>query len=70
MSPPAGGANVALQGILNHPPSLATGPAAEVLRLRTWLEETLAKHSNRTVERILDALRVARGALYVDCYLR
>jgi uncharacterized protein (DUF58 family) len=32
MSPAAGGANVALQGILNHPPSLATGPAADVLR--------------------------------------
>jgi uncharacterized protein (DUF58 family) len=32
MSPPAGGANLALQGILNHPPSLAMGPAADVLR--------------------------------------
>ena len=32
MSPPAGGANVALHGILNQPPSLATGPAADVLR--------------------------------------
>ena len=26
--------------------------AAEVLRLRTWLEETLSKHSNRTVEEV------------------
>lgn len=26
--------------------------AAEVLRLRTWLEETLAKHSNRTPEEV------------------
>jgi ATP-dependent Clp protease protease subunit len=26
--------------------------AAEVLRLRTWLEETLSKHSNRTVEQV------------------
>jgi ATP-dependent Clp protease protease subunit len=26
--------------------------AAEVLRMRTWLEETLAKHSNRTPEQI------------------
>ncbi len=26
--------------------------AAEVLRLRTWLEETLSKHSNKTVEEV------------------
>tara|TARA_R100001129_G_C5244055_1_gene226370 strand:- start:260 stop:883 length:624 start_codon:yes stop_codon:yes gene_type:complete len=26
--------------------------AAEVLRLRTWLEETLSKHSNRTAEQV------------------
>jgi ATP-dependent Clp protease protease subunit len=26
--------------------------AAEVLRMRTWLEETLAKHSNRTQEQV------------------
>ena len=26
--------------------------AAEILRMRTWLEETLAKHSNRTVEEV------------------
>ena len=26
--------------------------------------------SERTADRILDALRMARGALYVDCYLR
>jgi ATP-dependent Clp protease protease subunit len=26
--------------------------AFEVLRMRTWLEETLAKHSNRTVEQV------------------
>jgi ATP-dependent Clp protease protease subunit len=26
--------------------------AAEILRMRTWLEETLAKHSNRTVEQV------------------
>ena len=26
--------------------------AAEVLRLRTWLEETLARHSNKTVEEV------------------
>jgi ATP-dependent Clp protease protease subunit len=26
--------------------------AAEVLRLRTWLEETLSKHSNRTPEQV------------------
>ncbi len=32
MSPPAERANTALRGILNHPPSLATGPAADVLR--------------------------------------
>jgi len=32
MSTPPGSANAALRGILNHPPSLATGPAADVLR--------------------------------------
>ena len=26
--------------------------AAEILRMRTWLEETLAKHSNRSVEQV------------------
>ncbi len=26
--------------------------AAEILRMRTWLEETLAKHSNRAVEQV------------------
>ncbi|GAA4669956.1 ATP-dependent Clp protease proteolytic subunit [Frondihabitans cladoniiphilus] len=26
--------------------------AAEVLRMRTWLEETLSKHSNRTMEQV------------------
>ncbi|MFC5859669.1 ATP-dependent Clp protease proteolytic subunit [Agromyces flavus] len=26
--------------------------AAEILRMRTWLEETLAKHSNRTMEQV------------------
>jgi ATP-dependent Clp protease protease subunit len=26
--------------------------AAEILRMRTWLEETLSKHSNRTVEQV------------------
>ncbi|MEB4616026.1 ATP-dependent Clp protease proteolytic subunit [Leucobacter sp. M11] len=28
--------------------------AAEILRMREWLEETLSKHSNRTVEQIHD----------------
>ena len=32
MSRAPGGANVALQGILHQPPSLATGPASDVLR--------------------------------------
>jgi uncharacterized protein (DUF58 family) len=32
MSAPAGNTTSALRGILNHPPSLATGPAADVLR--------------------------------------
>ena len=26
--------------------------AAEILRMRTWLEETLAKHSNKTQEEV------------------
>jgi uncharacterized protein (DUF58 family) len=32
MSPTPAGGNTALRGILNHPPSLATGPAADILR--------------------------------------
>jgi ATP-dependent Clp protease protease subunit len=48
--------------ILIHQPATSGGSggqasdieiqAAEVLRMRTWLEETLAKHSNRTVEQV------------------
>ncbi len=26
--------------------------AAEILRMRTWLEETLASHSNRSIEQV------------------
>ncbi|MGV1007451.1 MAG: ATP-dependent Clp protease proteolytic subunit [Dermatophilaceae bacterium] len=48
--------------ILIHQPALAGGDygqasdieiqANEVLRMRTWLEETLAKHSGRTIEQV------------------
>ena len=48
--------------ILIHQPATSGGSggqasdieiqAAEVLRMRTWLEETLSKHSNRTVEQV------------------
>ena len=48
--------------ILIHQPATSGGSggqasdieiqAAEVLRMRTWLEETLAKHSKRTIEQV------------------
>ena len=48
--------------ILIHQPATSGGSggqasdieiqAAEVLRMRTWLEETLARHSNRSVEQV------------------
>ena len=48
--------------ILIHQPALAGGDygqasdieiqANEVLRMRTWLEETLAKHTGRTIEQV------------------
>ncbi len=48
--------------VLIHQPALAGGDygqasdieiqANEVLRMRTWLEETLARHSNRTAEQV------------------
>jgi len=48
--------------ILIHQPAMSGGDygqasdleiqAQEILRMRTWLEETLAKHSNRTVEQV------------------
>ena len=48
--------------ILIHQPATSGGSggqasdieiqAAEVLRMRTWLEETLAKHSNRTQQQV------------------
>ncbi len=48
--------------MLIHQPALAGGDygqasdieiqANEVLRMRTWLEETWAKHSNRPVEQV------------------
>ena len=48
--------------VLIHQPSLAGGQggqasdleiqAAEVMRMRTWLEDTLALHSNRTAEQV------------------
>jgi len=58
------GKRLALQNarILIHQPSAGEGgrgqasdieiQAAEVLRMRTWLEETLASHSNRTQEQV------------------
>jgi ATP-dependent Clp protease protease subunit len=58
------GKRLALQNarILIHQPSAGEGgrgqasdieiQAAEVLRMRTWLEETLAAHSNRTQEQV------------------
>jgi very-short-patch-repair endonuclease len=48
----------------------------EVIRVRTGKLHTLGPHdvrgdiSNRLVDRIIDELRQARGALFVDCYLR
>jgi very-short-patch-repair endonuclease len=48
----------------------------EVIRVRSGKLRELGPYdvvggdSNRTAERVLDALRLARGALYVDCYLR
>jgi ATP-dependent Clp protease protease subunit len=48
--------------VLIHQPALAGGDygqasdieiqANEVLRMRTWLEETLARHSNRSAEQV------------------
>jgi ATP-dependent Clp protease protease subunit len=48
--------------VLIHQPALAGGDygqasdieiqANEVLRMRTWLEETIARHSNRTAEQV------------------
>jgi len=46
--------------IMMHQPSSGMGGSAsdikiqanEVLRMRTWLEETLARHSNRTAEQV------------------
>jgi ATP-dependent Clp protease protease subunit len=48
--------------VLIHQPAMAGGDygqasdieiqANEVLRMRSWLEETLAMHSNRTVEQV------------------
>jgi ATP-dependent Clp protease protease subunit len=58
------GKRLALQNarVLIHQPSAGEGgrgqasdieiQAAEVLRMRTWLEETLAAHSNRTQEQV------------------
>jgi len=50
--------------ILIHQPALAGGDygqasdieiqANEVLRMRTWLEETIARHTNRTPEQVSD----------------
>lgn len=48
----------------------------EVIRVRSGKLRELGPFdivggdSNRTADRVIDALRVARGALYVDCYLR
>jgi ATP-dependent Clp protease protease subunit len=41
--------------------------AAEILRMRTWLEETMARHTNRTQEQVnkdidRDKILSARGA--------
>ncbi|MGO4300004.1 ATP-dependent Clp protease proteolytic subunit [Leifsonia sp. RAF41] len=39
--------------------------AAEILRMRTWLEETLSKHSNRSVEQVnkdIDRDKILSGA--------
>jgi ATP-dependent Clp protease protease subunit len=39
--------------------------AAEIMRMRTWLEETLAKHSNKTPEEVnkdIDRDKILSGA--------
>jgi ATP-dependent Clp protease, protease subunit len=65
--------------ILIHQPALSGGDygqasdieiqANEVLRMRTWLEETLAKHTNRTVEEVnrdIDRDKILDGKQAVD----
>jgi ATP-dependent Clp protease, protease subunit len=64
--------------VLIHQPAMAGGDygqasdieiqATEVLRMRTWLEETIAKHSNRTADQVRtdierDKILTAQAAL-------
>ena len=54
------GTNAHMHPAMSKPPALAllasdmprAQEAAEILRMRTWLEETLSKHSNKPIDEV------------------